>query len=479
MYLLIDFGSTYTKVLAVDVESETILGRAQAPTTVETSILEGLHHALEKLEIGGRKLTKEEIQSSKKLASSSAAGGLCVVAIGLVPDLTLEAARKAALGAGAKIIGSYSFEIDQETIEEIEETGCDMILLVGGTDGGNKTVIQHNAQMLAESKLSVPIIVAGNSKASSKCMQILKAGGKYAVQTENVLPELDKINVEPVRECIREIFMNRIVTAKGLDKAQDFIGKIAMPTPMATLNAAQLLADGINDVEEGIGELMVVEVGGATTNIHSVAKGESMGVNVMRKGLPEPYAKRTVEGDLGIRYNAATILDLVGPTRICRFMNPEYVVSEKEAERYIRSLRANVEHTPENRIETEIDVAMAGNAVSIAVERHAGTIKSAWGLSGEIQVLQGKDLTRCKNVVGTGGVFAYNPYPERILEKALYDENNPMSLKPIHPRLYVDKDYMLYAMGLLSTVEPLAALHIEKKYLLQNEVEYQEKNTDD
>ena len=469
MYLLIDFGSTYTKVLAVDAEKELILGRAQAPTTVETSILEGLLHALDKLEVDGRKLTEEEISSSKKLASSSAAGGLCVVAIGLVPDLTLEAARKAALGAGAKIIGSYAYEIDEETIAEIEETGCDMILLVGGTDGGNKAVIQHNAQVLAESGLSVPIIVAGNSRAASKCMQILEDSGKYAVRTENVLPELDKINVEPVRECIRKIFMDRIVSAKGLDKAQDFIGKIAMPTPMATLNAAQLLADGVKDVEEGIGELMIVEVGGATTNILSVAKGESMGVNVMRKGLPEPYAKRTVEGDLGIRYNAATILDLVGPTKICDSMDPQYAVSEDEAEQYIRSLRANVEHTPENRMETEIDVAMAGNAVSIAVERHAGTIRSAWGLSGEIQVLEGKDLTRCKNVIGTGGVFAYNPYPVRILKRALYDENNPMSLKPIAPKLFVDKDYMLYAMGLLSSEDPLAALHIEKKYLLQNE----------
>ena len=40
--LLIDFGSTYTKVTAVDVEMETLLGTADAYTTVQTDVNEGL-----------------------------------------------------------------------------------------------------------------------------------------------------------------------------------------------------------------------------------------------------------------------------------------------------------------------------------------------------------------------------------------------------------------------------------------------------
>lgn len=48
--LLMDFGSTYTKVTAVDVDSETLLGTASSYTTVQTDIGEGLQNALNILE---------------------------------------------------------------------------------------------------------------------------------------------------------------------------------------------------------------------------------------------------------------------------------------------------------------------------------------------------------------------------------------------------------------------------------------------
>ena len=48
--LLIDFGSTYTKLTAVDVESETILGTAASFTTVQTDINDGLTAAQALLE---------------------------------------------------------------------------------------------------------------------------------------------------------------------------------------------------------------------------------------------------------------------------------------------------------------------------------------------------------------------------------------------------------------------------------------------
>ena len=44
--LLIDFGSTYTKLTAVDVENETILGTAASYTTVQTDINDGLRRGL-------------------------------------------------------------------------------------------------------------------------------------------------------------------------------------------------------------------------------------------------------------------------------------------------------------------------------------------------------------------------------------------------------------------------------------------------
>ena len=130
--LLVDFGSTNTKVTAVDVEDCRILGTAAAYTTVETDINEGLAHALEILE-----KTTGPLDFEERYACSSAAGGLKMISIGLVPDLTAQASREASLGAGAKVWKTYSFQLTKGDFKEIEEYHPDIILLTGGTDGGN------------------------------------------------------------------------------------------------------------------------------------------------------------------------------------------------------------------------------------------------------------------------------------------------------------------------------------------------------
>ena len=131
-YLFIDFGSTYTKITAVDIDKEEILGTARGITTVETDITDGLHQGLEEMFAKTGKL-----EFSKVLGCSSAAGGLKMVAIGLVPELTAEAAKRAALGAGAKVLGVYCGELNEYEIDEIRALKADIILLAGGTDGGN------------------------------------------------------------------------------------------------------------------------------------------------------------------------------------------------------------------------------------------------------------------------------------------------------------------------------------------------------
>jgi len=103
--LAIDFGSTYTKLVAVDCDAETLVGVVQSPTTVAQDVTHGLDRALDLLEAtAGVKRSHIGV----RVASSSAAGGLRMVAIGLVPDLTAEAARRAALGAGAKVLHVFS-----------------------------------------------------------------------------------------------------------------------------------------------------------------------------------------------------------------------------------------------------------------------------------------------------------------------------------------------------------------------------------
>jgi uncharacterized protein (TIGR01319 family) len=464
IYLLVDFGSTYTKVLAVDVVEETILGRAQAPTTISTDITLGLNEALSEL---GAVYGLDVGQIQGKYASSSAAGGLKMAAIGLVPELTLEAARRACLGAGAKVVCAYGFEINRGIIQEIELAQCDIILLCGGTDGGDKKVITHNARMLAHSDIGCPILVAGNRVVTDIIKDMLEKAGKTVYTARNVLPSLDVVEVEPAQELIREIFIAHITKAKGLDKAGDFIGAPIVPTPRATLQAAALLADGAGD-ERGIGSLVVVEVGGATTNVHSVADQSLVTPQTVIRGLPESRVKRTVEGDLGIRYNAPTIYGFIGKDAFLSKLErlfPSLSEHDFDADTYIKHLSNNVGYVPSNEIEFNVDLVLAESAAAVAVQRHAGTARQEFSVIGEIMVQHGKNLLGTENLIGTGGIFKYGRHPETVLRSALFSPETPWSLKPKDPKAFIDSDYMLYGIGLLAEDFPVQALRIAKKYL--------------
>ncbi|HHU70205.1 MAG TPA: MutL protein [Thermoanaerobacterales bacterium] len=454
MLLLIDFGSTYTKLTAVDLKKLEIAGTADSITTVDTDIMEGFNKAFKILK---RKIGND-IRFEEKLASSSAAGGLRMVAVGLVPELTAEAARLAALKAGAKVVGVFSCKLSESDLDTIENLSPDIILLAGGTDGGNKECIIHNAGTLGRLQLDVPIVFAGNSYAACEAEVILTSFGKEVYVTDNVLPNLKELNVEPAREIIRKIFINRIIYAKGIDKAQEFIDEIIMPTPAAVLEAAKLLADGICE-EEGLGDLIVVDVGGATTDIHSINKGLSSDPNVIYKGLPQPYAKRTVEGDLGVRYNAPNLITMVEESEL-EEIKPCFDISA-----WVEHLNKSVGVLPDTKEKALLDQIMTRKAVEVAVGRHAGTLETV-NMPGLTRIFQrGKDLTDIKYVIGTGGPIIYSENPLEILKGCLLKEKERGLLKPINPKFLVDKKYILASMGLIADKYPLEALKIMKKYL--------------
>ena len=452
--LLIDFGSTYTKLTAVDVESETLLGTAAAYTTVQTDINDGLREAMQRLE---EKTGKVEF--SECYACSSAAGGLRMVTSGLVPELTGEAAKLASLGAGAKVVGIYAFQLTEDDLEDIAAQKPDIFLLVGGTDGGNTECILHNAKMLATIKPTFPIVIAGNRTAARQCQRILEGCEVYVCP--NVMPKFGVLNIEPTQQKIREIFLGRIVQAKGLSAAAELLSDIMMPTPSAVLQAMKLLAKGTQE-ESGIGDLVAVDVGGATTDIYSMADGMPEHMNTVYKGLPEPYDKRTVEGDIGMRYSIRGIVDAAGISRISALSG----LSESRVEELVSYLQTHTETVPNGDEELEnLDFALSAMAVEEAVSRHAGTIEETYTMMGLTYVQSGKNLTKVKQIVVTGGSLIHAKRTAEIAAFAKFSPRTPTSLRPREADVWVDRSYILAAMGLLSTHYPQAALHIMKKEL--------------
>lgn len=220
--MLIDFGSTYTKLTLVDIDKQKIVGKSSSNTTVKTNVRYGYEKALKIL---SKKVDLSKIYIVEKLACSSAAGGLKMIASSITPEFTVEAAKRVSLGAGARLLNTYSYFFSIDDVAEINILKPDIILLTGGAEGGNSKYIVENAKILADNLDDIPVVVAGNSWANSEIEKIFDDGNIDYVITENIVPDVYRINTVPAREVIRRIFMKQIVFAKGWKKLKTILTK--------------------------------------------------------------------------------------------------------------------------------------------------------------------------------------------------------------------------------------------------------------
>lgn len=447
---LLDIGSTFTKGVAVELSSGRLLAAAQTPTTAAHDVRVGVGRVLGVL---GEKAPGAPTES---YASSSAQGGLGIVAVGLVPRFTLEAARQAALGAGGNVMRAFGYRLTPDDADWVQRARPDVVLLCGGIDGGDERVLLANAERLAaRPRADGTVIVAGNRSVSPDAVELLTAAGWDARLLPNLLPEIDRLELEPVREAIRSVFLDKITRAKGIDAAEEMLDAVVMPTPAAVLRAAELVTGQAGPVGL-VPSIVVVDVGGATTDIVSVCEISSEDDGVVQVGLPEPVTIRTVEGDLGVRYNARTIVERVGAERLLASSAVSATDLEEQLDRY--------EQAPESLPEEgagALDGLLARAAVTEAGIRHAGHAELL-PVPHEPPVLRvrGKDLRGVSHVVGTGGCLVRRNDGEDILGAIRFDPHVPESLRPVDPVPLVDCRYVLYACGLFADRHPDAALRL-------------------
>lgn len=462
--LTIDFGSTFTKGAVFDLARERVLAAAYRPSTVETDAVVGLKAVLTRLQTA----TPYPLEKIPARVCSSAAGGLRMAVIGLVPSLSLEAAQRAALGAGAKIIGAYGYKLTAKAVHALESSRPDIVLLAGGIDGGDEATILHNAGVLAKSKVTAPIVVAGNQVVADACVETLRRADRATVLAANILPDIDRVEVDEVHAIIRDLFVRHITRAKGIERVHRILNVVAplIPTPSAVLRACQLLTAGTGD-EKGWGDLVVVDIGGATTDIHSAGSGAPSRPGVVWRGLPELFLKRTVEGDLGMRASAGTVFERAGTDRI-----RAYLVSlgfkgadDDWVRAYVAKAGKEPEHTPADAKEAALDAALARAAIETAMRRHAGVLREIYTPTGTALVQQGKNLNDVKIVIGVGGVLALGAHGRFALEGVLRPSGEPHVLCPEQPRFLLDRSYLLYGVGLLADDQPKFAMRMAAKVL--------------
>ena len=396
-----------------------------APTSVAAGDVGiGVDAALEDL----RARSGLDPSGAETFVNSSAAGGLRMTVHGLTTSMTARAAREAALGAGGIVKLVTAGELESWELDEIRAIAPNLVLLAGGVDHGEKGIVLKNAEKLAAliaDGLRVPVLYAGNAALRRPVTELFRLAGVELHVAENVFPEVDVLNVGPLRRLVHEAFNRHIVNAPGMHRLAEVTRHEILPTPGAVLRGAELFA-------EVAGDCLVFDVGGATTDVHSVTEGSADWHS--RLVEPEPRAKRTVEGDLGVYVNARNVVDLAG---------------EPEGEERLADLAA----LPVTDRQKALTRWLCERAVSIGARRHAGVVSDLYTPTGRKQVVRGKDLTAVRWVVATGGALTKVEGAADCLRAVCTGAGKHLLPDP-SATILVDAEYRFSALGTLAHAYP-------------------------
>jgi len=408
----VDVGSTYTKACLVDLEAGRLLGRSEVPTTAGSDVLTGLDAAVRALD-----------PAAPLYVCSSAGGGLRLAVLGYEALVTAEAGHRVGLSAGAQVVHVAAGPMDGAAVAALRSARPDVILLVGGTDGGDGEVLLHNARRLAASRLRVPVVVAGNAEVRELAAAALTERRVPVSVAGNVLPRIGVLDPGPARSAIRQVFLRHVIGGKRLSRGPRFASLVRSATPDAVLAAVELLADAT-----GAG-VLVVDVGGATTDVYSALVPDAESESGPRRDVAGTmWRSRTVEGDLGVGVGAGGVVAAAGAERL-----------------------GAPDISGGRPFDVVTDRRLAAVAATVGLRRHARGHSVGPGSPR----IGGRDLREVRLVVGSGGVLRHGGGAE-VLAAVLGDTAGGWAA-PTTARQKIDSDCVLAAAGLLAAEHPRAA----------------------
>jgi uncharacterized protein (TIGR01319 family) len=432
--IAVDFGSTYTKASLVDLGAGRLISTGARPTTPD-DLRRGLRQVLEQLE------DPDVPDNAIIVACSSAGGGLRVAVAGLEEDLTVRAGHYAAMSAGARVVRTHSGGLEPAALTEGEP---DLVLLTGGLDDGDEECLLRSAQALTISGLRVPVVIAGNAAVADRAARSLTRAGISVTISPNVMPAAGVLNVAPARARIREVFIRHVIGGRQVSGSRELREMVRMTTPDAVLLGTEILAKSWSR------DVVVADVGGATTDVHSYVRLPMARQGVRVRLKPEDSASRTVEGDLGVWSNAESLVSVA---------EREGLLGGDQATA-MAALLPRKPSTSGGALPEDLELARM--ASRLAMRRHAGRLRARVTSDGVVVEGEGKDLRSVSAVVGTGGVFrrADRGAAEEALRDAVRNAEHERRLMPADAVPVIDRNYVLAAAGLISTINPAAAAEL-------------------
>ncbi|MFM7135433.1 MAG: glutamate mutase L [Planctomycetota bacterium] len=473
--LATDCGSTTTKAILVEKigDSWRQTQRAEAPTTVEEPFADvtiGVSNSLTEIgELAGRRFIADDGTVIRRkgpddpdgcdiyISTSSAGGGLQMVVAGVVAQMTAASAKRAALGAGAIVmdtIASNDKRKPHERIQRIRELRPDMVLVSGGTDGGNVQQVVQLAEQIAPAKprprfggeYELPVIFAGNKDAAPQVRAIFGGRGEKGFDlsvVDNLRPTLEQENLGPARDRIHDVFLEHVMAhAPGYDRLISWSDAPIMPTPGAVGDILQRIAerDRLNAV--------CVDIGGATTDVFSVFGGTF---------------NRTVSANLGMSYSISNVCAEAGMDNVLRWVHIE--MDERELRNRVKNKMIRPTTIPQTAEALVFEQAVAREALRLAYAQHKEFATTLKGVQqqrtvGDLFSQQATGQTIVDDMaldllVASGGVLSHAPRMEQTAAM-LVDSFEPQGFT----QLAKDSIFMMPHLGVLASVHPDAAMEV-------------------
>jgi hypothetical protein len=348
--LFADVGAVATKVGMIDLVAGhyRLIGATRTPSTVGTpyrDVMVGVRQGIMQLQaLTGRRLLDGQNALIKPARSdgdgadafaavTSAAMPLRTVVIGLSRDYSVASAGRAVNSTYAVV--DHTIAVDEESgrwgttaqdgraggpsasVEKLATLRADVIVMVGGIDGGAVAPLREMANIVAAVGAAMdesqrPLVVfAGNREARGEVAE--RIGSLMELRmVDNVLPALDRLNPGPLQAELETIYREtQVEKIPGFDKLAAWAERGVMTSTDAYTRVAEYLARKYQL------RVLALDLGAsATTLIYTDGN----------------RVKRTILEELSLGYGLEQLIDAVGIEKIMRWLPASFEVGDVHAQ---------------------------------------------------------------------------------------------------------------------------------------------------
>ncbi len=452
--LAIDVGSVSTRASLFDVVDGRyrLIATGRAPSTAGAplqDVREGVRMALDQVQaITGRQLVDESdlliMPVTSKgagadvfVATASAGPKVRTVLVGLMPGVSTTSAKRMADSTYlelVEIIDLLDRRRDDEKISRIAAARPDLVLVVGGTDGGARDSVLQMIDLVAvgvnllPSKQQPRVVYAGNRRLASAVAE--RFGGRLEIaQAPNVRPALRQEDLVHARLAIGEAIAEaRAKRVNGFQELEQWSGGYLMLTADAYGRVIKYLSK-IYDPEKAV---IGVDVGASHTMIAAAFEGD---------------LRLRVDTDLGLGEPLPLMLKRSRLKDITRWLAID--LSEQAVLDYIYNKAIHPGLVPTDEQSLQIELALARQAIRIALKQ----ARTGWP--------RGKDLRSTwllpptEPIIASGSVLARTPHPG-YAALTLLDALEPTGIST----LVLDPHGLSPSLGAASSSVPMLAVHV-------------------